>query len=68
MRVVPAELYVGPAGPLLQPSLGHFQRTLFVSEGPLQRLNQHLCLEDLLQSLGYETRKIQIKQFIDKTL
>lgn len=51
MWVVSAELYVGPAGPLLQPGLGHFQRALFVSEGLLQRFDQHLCLEDLLQCL-----------------
>lgn len=69
--VVPAELYVGPAGPLLQPGLGYFQWALFVSEGLLQRLYQHLRLEDLLQSLGEETRWTQNemteKQFIAKS-
>lgn len=59
--VVPAELYVWPAGPLLQPGLSHFQWAIFVSQGLLQRLNQHLGLEDLLQSLDEETRQIANK-------
>ena len=52
--VVPAELDVGPAGSLLQSGLSHFQRTLLVSQGLFQRLDQHLGLEDLLQSLDEE--------------
>ncbi len=59
--VVPAQLYIGPAGSLLQPGLGHFQWALFVSQGLLQRFDQHLSLEDLLQSLGEETVWIQSK-------
>lgn len=59
VRVVPAELHVGPARPLLQPGLRHFQWALLVSERLLQRLNQHLCLEDLLQGLCDETRRMQ---------
>lgn len=59
--VVSAELYVWPPGPLFQPGLGYFQRTLFVFEGLLQRFNQHLCLEDLLQSLVEDTRQILTK-------
>lgn len=53
MRAVPAQLYVGPAGSFFQPGLGNFQRALFVSQSFLQGLNQHLSLEDLLQSLGW---------------
>lgn len=59
--VVSAELYVWPAGSLFQPGLGYFQRALFVFEGLLQRFNQHLCLEDLLQSLIEDTRQTLTK-------
>ena len=55
VRVVPAELYVWPTGPLLQPGLSHFQWALLVSQGLLQRLDQHLGLEDLLQGLDEQT-------------
>lgn len=56
--VVSAELHVRPAGPLLQPGLGHLQRRIFVSQGLFQGLNQHLCLEDLLKGLDGDTTHI----------
>lgn len=59
MWVVPAEFYVWPAHPLFQPGVGHFQWVLLVSQCLFERLNQHLSLEDLLQSLGEQTKWIQ---------
>jgi len=51
MGVVPAKLHVGPPRPLLEPGLGHLQRVLLVPQRPFQGIDQHLCLEDLLQGL-----------------
>lgn len=56
--VVSAQLHVRPAAPLLQSSLGHLQRRVFVSQGLFQGLNQHLRLEDLLKGLEEDTEHI----------
>ena len=53
--VVPAELHVGPACPLVQPGLGHLQGAFLVPQSLLQALYQHLCLEDFLEGLPVET-------------
>ena len=48
---VPAQLHVGAPGPALQPRLRHLQWALLGHDGPFQKHDGILSLEDLLQRL-----------------